>query len=371
MGVIMIGNNCSKSKPALFLLLTVMAVSLVFSSSAQEPAGSSQTPQQTGQQPAVYVCPMHRDVSSKVPGKCPKCGMTLVASASQDEEFYACPMHADVMTTQPGKCPKCGMTLKRMAAPVTDEFQVSIETTPKLIRPGQKVRLRFSIFNPKTGVQVKKFNILHDMPFHLFVVSQDFSHFDHIHPTEQPDGSFTIETALPRVGVYQVYCDFFPDGGLPQVIHQNLITAGFAGDVAASQANLVPDKNLTRTLDGMRFELKFDPVAPVAGKPAILKYHITDARTGQPVTDLQPYLGAWGHTLILSEDATDYLHSHPTEMIPEGVDRSRLASKADIDFDTFFPRPGNYRIWSQFQRNNRITTVSFNVYVPRMNQLTN
>src|SRR5581483_3772429 len=157
MGVIMIGNNCSKSKPALFLLLTVMAVSLVFSSSAQEPAGSSQTPQQTGQQPAVYVCPMH----------------------------------ADVMTTQPGKCPKCGMTLKRMAAPVTDEFQVSIETTPKLIRPGQKVRLRFSIFNPKTGVQVKKFNILHDMPFHLFVVSQDFSHFDHIHPTEQPDGSFT------------------------------------------------------------------------------------------------------------------------------------------------------------------------------------
>jgi plastocyanin len=350
----------------LVLVITVLMIAttmlLLPGLRAQEPSATTQA-----QQPVIYICPLHRDVSSKVPGTCSRCGTTLVASTGSDDTFYSCPMHPDVMTTQPGKCPKCNMALKKMAAPETQEFQVRLETTPKVIKPGQRATLRFTVLHPKTGEQVKKFNIMHDMPFHLFVISSDFSFFDHIHPEQQPDGSFAIETVLPKAGLYQVFCDFFPAGGMPQVIHQNLITAGFAGDVVASEARLVPDKQLTRIVNGIHFELKFDPATPVAGKSALLKYHLTDARTGQPVHDLQPYLGAWGHTLILSEDATDYLHSHPTGMIPEDADRSKLKTGADVDFDTFFPRPGNYRIWSQFQRNNQLTTVSFNVYVPRMN----
>ena len=357
----------NQSSRSLVLLMLLTAVCLMPALRAQEPASATAARAQT-QQPVVYICPLHRDVSSKVPGQCPKCGTTLVATTpGQEDEFYVCPMHADVMTTQPGKCPKCGMALKRMAAPVTDEFQVRMETTPNPVRPGHQATLRFSVFNPQTGEQVKKFNIVHEMPFHLFVVSTDLNHFEHIHPEQQPDGSFAIETRLPQAGLYQIYCDFFPSGGLPQVIHQSLMTAGFTGDLIASRPHLVPDKQLSKTLDGLRFELTFDPETPVAGKSAILKYHLTDARTGQPVTDLQPYLGAWGHTLILSEDATDYLHSHPTGMLPEEADHSRLRSGPNVDFDTFFPRPGNYRIWSQFARNNKITTVSFNVFVPRMN----
>jgi hypothetical protein len=53
-------------------------------------------------------------------------------------------------------------------------------------------------------------------------------------------------------------------------------------------------------------------------------------------------------------------------MIPEGVDRSKLESKPDVVFDTFFPRPGNYRIWSQFQRGATIITVPFTIYVTRL-----
>ncbi len=358
--------NRNKRRAITILLVTLiclLAVRFASSASAQEPAVA--TP--AVPQPAIYICPIHRDVQSKVPGKCPKCGATLAAATGQEDVFYSCPMHADVMSTQPGKCPKCAMTLARMAAPEIEDFQVRFETTPKLVRPGQPVKFRFTVLNPKTHEQITKFNLLHEMPFHLFVVSADLNHFAHIHPDQQADGSFMIETMLPAAGVYQIYCDFFPSGGLPQVAHRNLITAGFSGDVIAAQPGLVPDKSLSKVLDGIRFELKLDPAAPVAGKPALLKYHLTNARTGQPVTDLQPYLGAWGHTLILSEDATDYLHSHPTEMISEEVDRRKLTSKPEVDFDTFFPRPGNYRIWSQFQRNNRVTTISFTISVPRMN----
>jgi Heavy metal binding domain len=352
-----------RTQASLVILLLISA--FVMCANAQETISNQQIQMQ---QPSVYICPMHKDVSSKVAGKCTKCGMALVAVGSGDDhEFYACPMHPDVMSNKEGKCSKCQMALKKMSAPVADDFDLKIETTPRLVKPGKPVNFRFSIFHPRTGKQIQDFNLLHEMPFHLFVVSRDFSHFDHIHPEKQADGSFTIQTTLPKAGHYQIFCDLFPAGGMPQVIHKNLVTAGYIGDVISSQAKITPDKTLSKTLDGMRFELKFDPAAPIAGKEAVLKYHITDAQTGQPVTNIQPYLGAWGHTLILSEDATDYLHSHPVEMIPEDVDRSRLVSKADIDFDTFFPRPGHYKIWSQFQRNNKITTVSFNVNVPRLN----
>lgn len=294
------------------------------------------------------------------------------ATDSSQSVVYACPMHADVMADKPGKCPRCGMNLKAIPAPETSEYRVRLETAPRAVRAGSPVKLRFTLTHPRTGEQVKDFHILHDRPFHLFIVSQDLSLFEHLHPDLQKDGSLTIETTFPKDGPYRIYCDFFPVGGLPQVAFLNLITAGFADDILASQARLTPDQELKKTADGIRFNLRLDPARCFAGQPVTLIYNLADAATDQPITDLQPYLGAWGHTLILSEDGSDYLHSHPTEMIPaemipDRVDRSKLTSKPEVRFETFFPHPGNYRIWSQFMRGGRLTTVSFTIYVPRLN----
>jgi FtsP/CotA-like multicopper oxidase with cupredoxin domain len=60
--------------------------------------------------PVVYACPMHPDVVSEGPGRCPTCGMTLLATPAS-ATGYACPMHADVTADTPGKCPQCGMKL--------------------------------------------------------------------------------------------------------------------------------------------------------------------------------------------------------------------------------------------------------------------
>jgi len=342
------------------------------------PAQQSTAPQSAVQQSELYVCPMHPDVQSKTPGKCPKCGMTLLRRAQQpaapppavqQSEIYVCPMHPDVQSKTPGKCPKCGMTLLRQPPGIAGQYEVVLKATPAVIKPGEMVKLNFTIFHPKSQEQAKQFNIVHEKIFHLFIVSQDLGQFQHIHPIQQPDGSFVVETVLPKPGAYKAYCDFFPVGGTPQVIRKSLTTAGFSDKSISSQANLMPDQELTRSVDGIRFELTTKPFDLVSGKLTYLKYHLVYETTGQPVTDLQPYLGAWGHTFILSEDLTDSLHAHPESTIPEGIDRSRLISGSDITFETFFRRPGRYRIWSQFQHENKVSTVSFTVNVSPLDKV--
>ena len=57
----------------------------------------------------VYACPMHPEVVNDEPGRCPTCGMKLLATAAVTA--YACPMHPEVVSDQPGRCPTCGMKL--------------------------------------------------------------------------------------------------------------------------------------------------------------------------------------------------------------------------------------------------------------------
>ena len=318
------------------------------------------------QESTVYVCSMHPEVQSSSPGSCPKCKMKLIVQAPpkkepQSAEAYTCAMHPEIRNPAPGKCSKCGMTLVAANPGVPGEFDLQMQATPAAVKPDEKVKLRFVISDPNTGKQVKQFAIMHDKLFHLFIVSQDLSQFQHIHPMLESDGSFTIETVLPKPGHYKVYSDIYPIEGTPQVLQRDISTVGYKSDLHASVPHLSADTVLTKTLDGIKIELKLDPAEPIAGKPMTLKYHLTDEKTGAPLRTLKPYLGAWGHTLVLSEDQTEYVHSHPAETIPEDVDRTKLKGGPDVTFEGLLPRPDVYKIWTQFLHGDTLTTVSFTI----------
>jgi FtsP/CotA-like multicopper oxidase with cupredoxin domain len=73
-------------------------------------------PELTSGAAIAYVCPMHADVISDTPGRCPQCGMNLLA-AERPAVTFVCPMHPEVTSAQVERCPKCWMKLVP-AAPV-------------------------------------------------------------------------------------------------------------------------------------------------------------------------------------------------------------------------------------------------------------
>src|SRR5256714_15349599 len=192
------------------------------------------------------------------------------------ETAWVCPMHPDYTMDIAGKCPRCGMALVRAAPFDVRDYRLDFQTVPAVVKPGLKTTLRFRIYHPGTGEAIKKFEIVHERQYHLFLISQDMEYFQHIHPVEGPDGAWSIDATLPKAGYYKVLSDFMPAGGASQFIARPLVTAGYVGDLAADSAHLVPDTIFTKTVNDITVSVDFDPPAFVVGQYGHLNYHLLD-----------------------------------------------------------------------------------------------
>ena len=287
-------------------------------------------------------------------------GHGQAASPTAQSLPYVCPMHSDVRAQAPGSCPRCGMALVHPEQGGGRDYLLDLETLPRPAPVGRPVRLRLTVRDPATLEVVRNFAVVHDKRFHLFLISRDLGHYEHVHPEQGRDGAFSLEVVLPRPGVYQVFADFLPEGGTPQVNRQHILTAGASEDVAAA-AHLVPDQVLTKTVAGMSVTLRLPPEGLMAGRDEKLVYRMADARTGAPVTDLEPYLGAWGHTVIVSEDTQQFVHAHPSEHL--SADAAAARGGPELTFKAQLPKPGHYRVWTQIKRQGDVSTAVFTVTV--------
>jgi hypothetical protein len=298
-------------------------------------------------------------------------GTARAASPAAGPTAFVCPMHPDYTLDVAGSCPRCGMALVKATPFDVRNYRVDVKTAPARLRAGQPARWTLRVFRPDSDEPVTRFETVHERQYHLFVVSHDMAEFQHIHPEPQADGSWALDVTLPKAGYYKVLSDFMPSGGAAQLIAHPVVTAGFAGDLPSSRARLVPDTKLTKTVGDLTATVSFDPDPFVAGLYGHLKFLLNDRRSGRPVTDLQTYLGAFGHTLIMSEDMVDYVHSHsldilnagdedsePVFLIPPGADLEALRGGPEVVFDGLMPRAGRYRAWTQFRRGDVLHTFT-------------
>ncbi|TWD81618.1 hypothetical protein FB561_2734 [Kribbella amoyensis] len=241
--------------------------------------------------------------------------------------------HGDPAAQPPGLAvSQSGYTL----VPVTTFFQ-----------PKKQETLRFAIHGPD-GKPVTKYTATHEKNLHLIAVRRDLSGFHHVHPTMAADGTWSIPFTFTAGGTWRLYADFQPAAlEKPLTLGTDVNVSGLYVPVPLNEPAAVS------TIHGYVVTLAGKPAA---GKEAELTFTVT--KDGKPVTDLQPYLGAFGHLVSLRSGDLAYLHNHPAQTAKAGQ-----KGGPGISFGTTFPTAGTYSLFLDFQHAGAVHTAEFTVEV--------
>ncbi|WP_228921429.1 hypothetical protein [Streptomyces sp. DH7] len=221
-------------------------------------------------------------------------------------------------------------------------------STPR-VEAGEPAELRFAVVDEDTSRKVTAFRREHDKELHLIVASSDLTTYRHLHPERAADGTWSTPVELPEAGGYRVFADFTPDV-------QNAEGVTLGADLAVSgdaSPEALPDAERTVTVDG--YEVTLDG-ALRAGAGSELKLEVE--KDGKPVTDLQPYLGAYGHLVALRAGDLAYLHVHPNGQPGDG----RTEPGPEVSFTATAPSKGAYRLFLDFRHEGKVRTAAFTVH---------
>ncbi|GGO04447.1 hypothetical protein [Micromonospora parathelypteridis] len=205
--------------------------------------------------------------------------------------------------------------------------------------------LAFRITGPD-GHPVTRYDVAHDKQMHLIVVRRDLSGFRHVHPDLAPDGTWRVDTPLAGPGQWRAFADFTPTGGEPLTLGVDVTVPGELTE------RPLPAPATSTTVDGYTVTLTG---APQPGRTSPLT--LTISRNGQPVTDLEPYLGAYGHLVALRRGDLAYLHVHPDGTPGDGRTRPGPA----VTFLAEVPSAGSYRLYLDFRHGGAVHTAEFTV----------
>ncbi|MFC4062329.1 hypothetical protein ACFOWE_28850 [Planomonospora corallina] len=234
------------------------------------------------------------------------------------------------------------------AAGVPGGLQVSAggyTLTPRtdVVEPGEEADFRFSVTGPD-GRPVTRFTPQHEKELHFIVVRRDLTGFQHLHPEMAADGTWSVPLTLPEPGEYRAFADFAPGGKAGMTLGMDLSAPGdYRPETLGETAR-------TATVDGYTVTLAGDLVA---GRSSGLTLSVS--RDGEPVTDLEPYLGAYGHLVALRDGDLAYLHVHPGGEPGDG----KTAAGPGITFHAEVPSPGAYRLFLDFKHGGTVRTAEF------------
>jgi hypothetical protein len=212
---------------------------------------------------------------------------------------------------------------------------------------GRPTDLSFTIQGPD-GKPLTSYQEQHGKDLHLILLRGDLTNYQHLHPTLAADGSWHVPVTFPAAGGYRMVADFTPSGaGAPVTLGTDLAVAG------NYQPQPLPAPAVQAAVDG--YTVTMDGTV-TAGQSTVLTFHVADA-TG-PVTDLQPYLGAYGHLVAMRAGDLGYLHVHPTGEPGDG----HTAAGPEVAFHIAVPTAGDYRLFLDFQHAGAVHTAEFTVH---------
>jgi hypothetical protein len=281
------------------------------------------------------------------------------------DAIYACPMDCEKGKHyhEAGKCPVCGMDLEAIssdeAAAPKLTYKMTFTSTPQALEAGKAATFSFKPTVVGKEAEPLPLDVQHDKKIHLICVSEDLSYFEHIHPEYQADGSYKIdvipasqkykigaghdETKFADGGNYTLFADYLPSGGTHQVEKINISVAGKPKPTVKLAAN-----KWTATSGEYKVNLTPDTTSIQAGKPIHIAGIITNLKGVEvSAADIENYLGAKAHMVVVSLSDKEYLHVHPD------------VTGGKFDLNTTFAKAGMYKGWIQFQIKGIVHTCDF------------
>ncbi|MGH3950901.1 MAG: hypothetical protein ACRDSE_17600 [Pseudonocardiaceae bacterium] len=214
--------------------------------------------------------------------------------------------------------------------------------TSTTLTPGSTELFSFRIIG-SDGRPLTRYDVEHEKRMHLIVVRRDTAGFQHVHPELRSDGTWTVPLNLPQAGSYRAFADFAPSGAEPTTLGIDLAAPG------NFQPRAYPASRVS-TVDGYRVSLDGDLVPGQTSKVTL-----SVSEDGKPVTDLQPYLGAYGHLVALRQGDLAYLHVHPDGTPGDGT----TEPGPTVTFYAEVPSAGSYRLFLDFQHGGKVRTAEF------------
>jgi hypothetical protein len=220
----------------------------------------------------------------------------------------------------PGEVAPPGLSL------AADRLRLELGRTTLAAGRAQELSLRVL---DEDGEPLREYDVTHERLLHLIVVRRDLTGFQHLHPEQDADGAWTATAGALEPGAYRVFADF-STGGEKRTLGADLfVPGGFDPEPLPASA---------AAADGV--ELRAAELA--AGEEARLEFAV-------PGVEVERYLGARGHLVILREGDLAYLHTH--------------AEEDELAFETTFPSAGRYRAFLQFSAGGEVRTVAFTLEV--------
>ncbi len=243
-------------------------------------------------------------------------------------------------------------------------YRFRVETEPKVPVAGRETLVHVYILDP-AGNAVPTLQVHHERLAHFLLVSENLEEFHHLHAEDagllteeaRKAGRFSFPVTLASGGRYVLAIDAVDKGF---VVHKDIALAVDGPAQGPTRWNFSP----LRSQGPLGARLVLSAVRPAATRVTTGTLQLESG--GEPVADLQPYLGALMHLAIFREGASESAHNHGggPEFAPF------LRAKAipgyrgpKLYFEQTFERPGKYRLFAQLQRDATVYTLPFDIEV--------